>query len=168
MTALRLLCLFSSAGLRERSLFARREGTWATDIDQGRCEFVALVVDEDVSTLATSGLFAGATLVCRRPDLSPALARALRPAAASFARAAIPLEIVPAEAPVATLEWLTANAPELAALCRLDGEVNTCSPTWWRDRARCHLARGCDAGIRDAEPEDLASELREFVARRGW
>jgi hypothetical protein len=168
MTPLRLLCLFTSAALREGSLFANREGAWVTDIDQGRCEFVGLVVDEDVSTLATSGLFAGATLVCRRPDLSPALATALRPAAASFARAAVPLEIVPAEAPVAALEWLSAHAPELAALCRLDGEVSTRSPSWWRDRARRHLARGGEAGVPDPEPEDLQPELREFVARRGW
>ncbi len=168
MTPLRLLCLFSSAGLREGSLFAGREGAWVTDIDQGRCEFVGLVVDEDVSTLATSGLFAGATLVCRRPDLSPALAAALRPAAASFARARVPLELVPAEAPVATLEWLASHAPELAPLCRLDGEVNAASPTWWRDRARRHLARGRDGSVPDSAPEDLNAELREFVARRGW
>lgn len=168
MTPLRLLCLFSSAGLRDGSLFAGRDGAWATDIDQGRCEFVGLVVDEDVSTLATSGLFAGATLVCRRTDLSPALAGALRPALSSFARSAVPLEVVPVEAPVATLEWLAAHAPDLAGLCRLDGEVNTASPSWWRARARRHLARGSGAGPAAVEPEDLDAELRAFVTRRGW
>jgi hypothetical protein len=168
MSPHRLLCLFSSAALREGSLFAGRDGAWVTDIDQGRCEFLGLVVDEDVSTLATSGLFAGATLVCQPSDLTPALAAALRPAAASFARAAVPLELVPAEAPVAALEWFAAHAPELAPLCRLDGEVNTASPTWWRDRARRHLARGAASGAPDPEPEDLHAELQEFVARRGW
>jgi len=168
MTPLRLLCLFSSAGLREGSLFAGRESAWITDIDQGRCEFVGLVLDEDVATLATSGLFAGATLVCRQADLTPALVAALRPAATRFAHAAVPLEIVPAEAPVAALDWLASHAPELASLCRLDGEVSTASPTWWRDRARRHLSRGGEPGVSGPEPEDLHAQLREFVVRRGW
>ncbi len=166
MSPLRLLCLFSSAALRDASLFAGHEGTWATEIDQGPCQFVGLVVDEDVSTLASSGLFAAATLVCRERDLTPALAAVLRPAAAGFTRAAVPLEIVPAEGPVGTLAWLGAHAPELARLCRVDGEVRTGSPSWWRDRARQHLALA--AGPREAEPEDLADELRAFVSRRGW
>ncbi len=168
MTPIRLLCLFSSPALRDRSLFASREAAWSTDIDEGRCEFVGLVVDEDVATLATSGLFAAATLVCRRPDLSPRFAALVRPAARGFANAAVPLELVPAEGPVATLEWLAAHAPELAGLCRLDGEVRTDSPSWWRDRARRHLARAQVADGPRPEPEDLGVELREFVARRGW
>lgn len=166
MSPLRLLCLFSSGALREASLFAGHDGTWSTEIDQGPCQFVGLVVDEDVSTLASSGLFAAATLVCRQADLSPALAAVLRPAAAGFARTAVPLEIVPVEGPVGTLAWLGAHAPELARLCRVDGEVRTGSPSWWRDRARRHLAVA--AGSLEAEAEDLAAELRAFVARRGW
>ena len=165
---LRLLCLFSSAALRERSLFAGRDAAWGTDIDQGRCELVGLVVDEDMSTLATSGLFAAVTLVCRQPDLSPRFAAAVRPAARRFASAATPLEVVPAEAPVATLEWLAAHAPELTSLCRLDGEVKTDSPSWWRDRARGHLARAHPRDGLRPEPEDLGAELRDFLARRGW
>lgn len=168
MNPLRILCLFSSAALREASLLAGAEGTWATDIDQGPCQFVGLVVDEDVSTLAVSGLFAAATLVCRQADLSPALAAVLQPAAAGFARAAVPLEIVPAEGPVATLAWFGAHAPELAALCRVDGEVRTGSPSWWRDRARRHLGQAAGQGAPAPEPEDLAEELRAFVERRGW
>ena len=170
MTPLRLLCLFSSAALRDASLLARHDGSWATDIDQGRCEFVALAVDEDVCTLATSGLFAAATLVCRPADLTPAFAALIRPAAVAFARAGVALEVVPTDGPVTTLEWLAAHAPELAPRCRLDGEVRTGSPSWWRDRARRHLARSAAdaAADRGCAPEDLSPDLREFVVRRGW
>lgn len=168
MIALRVLCLFSSAALRDASLFADREGSWATDIDQGRCEFVALVVDGDAPTLATSGLFAAATLLCRPADLSPAFAAAVRPTATGFARARVPLEIVPAEGPVATLAWLGLHAPELAARCRLDGEVRAASPSWWRERARRHLAGASTDAASLPEPTDLESELRAFVAGRGW
>ncbi len=171
MSSFRLLCLFSSAPLRDASFLGRQEGAgWSTEIDQGRCELVALLVDRDMPTLATSGLFAAATLVCRREDLSPDLGAALQAGAASFARSGLSLELVPAEGPVSVIGWLTAHAPELVPLCRPDGEVRTDSPTWWRDRARRHLsqANGSTAKLSAPEPEDLSPELREFLSKRGW
>jgi hypothetical protein len=166
-SVLRVLCLFSSAHLRGASFFAAREGGWATEIDAGRCEFVPLVVDAEMPTLATSGLFAAASVLCHPADLAEPLLDAMRAGAASFARAGVPLELVPAEAPVSVIEWLGAHAPELVPLCQPDGEVRPTSPTWWRERARRHLQRGT-AEPRAAVPEDLRGELREFVARRGW
>ena len=166
MSSLRVLCLFSSAALREGSFFAGRDGHWATDIDQGRCEFVPLVVDGELATLATSGLFAAATLLCRPADLTPALAGTLRAGAAAFDRAAVPLELVAATGPVSLIAWLAEHAPELVGRCRADGEVRPDSPSWWRDRARLHLAGAAPAAAADSE--DLGAELQAFVARRGW
>ncbi len=166
MSELRVLCLFSSEALRARSFFGLRETGWSTDIDQGRCEFVALVVEPEMPALATSGLFAAATLVCRREDLSPALASTVGAGAARFAQASVPFEIVPADGPVSMIGWLQTHAPELAVLCRADGEVRIDSPSWWRERARRHLAPA--RRTLPSAAEDLGAELREFVSRRGW
>lgn len=167
MTSPRVLCLFSSPALRAASFFARREEHWATDLDQGACEFVPLVADDEMPALAASGLFTAATLLCRPIDLGPRLAAALRASADAFSRAGLPLELVPAEAPVTVLAWVAEHVPSLVAACRTDGEVRPDSPSWWRDRARGHLARRPGAEPAPA-PEDLGAELREFVARRGW
>jgi hypothetical protein len=168
MTALRFLCLFSSVHLRHASFFSRQEGHWRSEIDQGECEFVPIVVDAELAALAASRLFAAATLLCHPVDLAPALAPVLRGGAASFAAAGVPFEVVAADAPVTVLAWLSEHAPELVPCCRADGEVRPESPSWWRERARRHLAAG-GAAAGAAEPgEDLAAELRAFVARRGW
>jgi hypothetical protein len=141
MSVIRVLCLFSSAPLRAASFFARREAAWATETEHGRFEFVPLVVDGEMETLATSGLFAAATLLCRRADLSPSVVETMRAGALSFARAAVPLELVPAEGRASVVDWLASKAPELALLCAADGEVRTESPSWWEDRARRQLSR---------------------------
>jgi len=167
MSPVRVLCLFSSPALREASFFAAREGHWDTEIDQGRCELVPLVVDDDLGTLATSGLFAAATLLCRPADLGPGVAPRLRSGALAFTRARVPLEVVPAEGPVSVIAWLVEHAPELVARCRSDGEVRPESPSWWRDRVRRHLSVDVLPAPAAAE-EDLSDQLRAFVRQRGW
>lgn len=176
---MRLLCLFSSADLSRASYVGREAAHWVTDIDQGRCEFVPVVLDAEAAALAVSGLFAGAVVVCAPADLGPALAGALRALAPALARAGLRHELVPAEAPVSVLGWLQAEVPALVGACRVDGEVRLASPSWWRDRARRQLAAPAEPsdalldGIEvqveaEAEAEDLRSELAAFVARRGW
>jgi hypothetical protein len=167
MSPIRVLCLFTSPELREASFFAAREGHWVTDIDQGRCELVPLVLDGDAATLATSGLFAAATLLCRPADLGPGVAPRLRSGALAFGRARIPFEVVAAEGPVSVIAWLAENAPELVARCQADGEVRPESPSWWRERVRRHLAAGESVAPAVAE-EDLGAQLADFVRRRGW
>lgn len=169
MSPLRVLCLFSSAALRDASFFARHVARhWVTDIDQGPCEFVPLVIDDEMAALASSRLFAAATVLCRPADLDPALTAALRAGADAFAAAGLPLEVVAAEGPVRVLAWLAEHAPGLVACCRADGEVRPESPSWWRDRAKGHLARQAEGAAATPAPEDLATELRAFVSRRGW
>lgn len=169
--SLRVLCLFSSAELARHSLLGGDGVHWTTELDQGPCEFVPLVVDGESAALAASGLFGGATVLCRPADLCPALADALRGAAEAFEQARIPLELVAIESPVTVLAWLAEQAPALTAACRQDGEVRLRSPSWWRERARRHLAAPADPAAVPAggvEPEDLAAELAAFVAKRGW
>jgi hypothetical protein len=166
MSALRILCLFSSADLRDGSFFGKQAGHWETDIEQGRCEFVPLVFDDDAPALATCGLFAAATLLCRQEDLGPTLVVPLRAAAAAFARACLPFELVAADSPVALVGWMARQAPGLVDQCHADGEVKPDSPSWWRDRARRHLG-----GRPSASPvaiEDLAADLASFRKQRGW
>ncbi|HET9551629.1 MAG TPA: hypothetical protein VFP50_01550 [Anaeromyxobacteraceae bacterium] len=170
MTTPRLLCLFSSARLAEGSHVGRQAGHWTTDLDQGPCEFVPLVVDAEAGALAASGLFSAAVLVCDPADLGPALAASLAAAGHAFAAAGLPHEVVPAAAPVSVLGWLAREAPALVPACHADGEVRLASPSWWRDRARRHLAAAAPAAsaAAAAEAEDLTAELAAFVARRGW
>jgi hypothetical protein len=174
---MRLLCLFSSADLSRASYVGREASHWSTEIDQGRCEFVPLVVDAEAGALAVSGLFAAAVVVCTPTDLTPALAATLKALAAAFAKAGLRHELVPAEAPVSVLAWLHREVPPLVDVCHADGEVRLASPSWWRDRARRHLAPPAPAAASataeltaaiEAETEDLTAELAAFVARRGW
>lgn len=164
----RFLCLFSSDAVRGATLFAGREGHWRTDIDAGACEFVPLVADAEAGALAASGLFAGATLLCRAGDLDAALAAALQAAADGFRRQGRPFEVVASDGPVALLARLAELAPGLVACCHQDGEVRPESPSWWRERARRLLAAaaGASQAAEEGEAADLAAELRAFVARR--
>jgi hypothetical protein len=170
MSDLRLLCLFSSPRLAGSSWVGQQAGHWASDLDQGRCEFVPLALDGEAAALAVSGLFSAAVVVCDPADLGPALAAALGELAAAFASARLRHELVPCGSPVSVLGWLAREVPALVPVCRADGEVRLGSPSWWRDRARRHLA--APAAAAPAEPpaggEDLAAELSAFVARRGW
>ena len=172
---MRLLCLFSSPALCRASHVGRDASHWITEIDQGRCEFVHLVLDDEAGALAVSGLFAAAVVVCDPADLSPTLASSLRALATDFGRAGLRHELVPAEAPVSVLGWLQGEVPALVPVCHADGEVRLASPSWWRDRARRHLAPAGPATPAAslqpeaaAEAEDLRAELAAFVARRGW
>ena len=169
----RLLCLFSSSGLAAGSFLGRQAGHWRTEVDQGQVELVPLVVDADAPSLAVSGLFAAAVVVCAPEDLGAPLAAALSGAAGSFAAARLPCQLVPAAAPVSVLAWLAREAPALLPAWCADAEVRLASPTWWRDRARRLLAQGAAAvappgAAEAAEAEDLGDELAAFVARRGW
>jgi hypothetical protein len=167
IVAHRFLCLFSSDEVRRASFFGGRDGHWLTEIDAGACEFVPLLLDAEVAALGTSGLFAGATLLCRAGDLDPSLAVAVGEAAAGFQSAGRGFELVAAEAPVALLARLAELAPSLVARCHQDGEVRPESPSWWRDRARRHLAGRAGAGeAPGTEEADAEAELRAFVARR--
>lgn len=163
----RFLRLFSSREVERASLFGERAGHWVTDIDAGACEFVPLRLDGEAAALAASGLFAGATLLCRAEDLDAPAAAAVRAAAAGFRAAGLGFELVAAEAPVALLARLAALEPGLVGLCHQDGEVRPESPSWWRGRARLHLAAGRGAeGGGGAEEADAEAELRAFVAKR--
>lgn len=163
-----MLCLFSSPPLRDASWFGPQGRHWTTDLDTGPCEFVPLVVDEEVAALAESGLFTAATLLCRPEDLHPGFGLLARGCAEAFARARLPLELVAETAPVTLLAWLSENAPGLVGAVRTDGEVRPDSASWWRERLRRHLAREPRPADEEAAPEDLGAQLREFVARRGW
>jgi hypothetical protein len=166
---LRILCLFSSEEVRRASFFAGRTGHWVTDIDAGACEFVPLLVDAEVAALAASGLFAGATLLCRAGDLDASRAAAVCDAAAGFQGTRRTFEVVASEGPVALLARLAELAPALVPLCHQDGEVRPESPSWWRERARRHLAgaSGPAHGAAAEESEGAAeADLRAFLARR--
>lgn len=166
MSALRILCLFSSAAVRDTSFFGRHAGHWESDIEQGRCEFVPLVLDEESPALATCGLFAAATLLCRAGDLGPPLVPPLQATAKAFARARLPFELVAEASPLELVAWIARHDPPLVDQCRADGEVRPDSPSWWRDRARRHLARPPLPS--QVAVEDLSGDLAEFRRQRGW
>jgi hypothetical protein len=166
MSTLRILCLFSSSAVRDTSFFGRQTGHWESDIEQGCCEFVPLVLDQEAPALATCGLFAAATLLCRQEDLGPPLVTPLQATAQAFARARIPFELVAEASPLALVAWVARHAPPLVEQCRADGEVRPDSPSWWRDRARHHLAR--PALPSQVAVEDLADDLAQFRRQRGW
>jgi hypothetical protein len=163
---LRVLCLFSSPELEARSFFGPLHGNWASDIEQGRCEFVPLVLDAEVATLASSGLFAAVSLIVQPSDLGAERAGLLRRGAAAFAAAGIPCEVIAVDSPVELLSWMSSAAPELARLCRQDGETRIDSPSWWRGRARRHLAREADPQSLAPDEGDEGEALRSFMSRR--
>lgn len=163
----RFLCLFSSDEVLRASFFGGRAGHWITDLDAGACEFVPLRLDGEAAALAASGLFAGATLLCRAADLDAPAAGAVRAVAEGFRAGGLGFELVATEAPVALVARLAELEPGLVGLCHQDGEVRPESPSWWRERARRHLAAGSGAdGGGGVEEADAEAELRAFVARR--
>lgn len=165
---MRLLCLFSSEGLMKESFVGRQATQWSSDIDQGRCEFVPLVIDAEADALAVCRLYSSAVMVCGPGDLGPGLAALLNAAVPAFASEGLRLELIPSEAPVTVLAWLAREVPSQAGACHAGGEVRLDSPSWWRDQARRHFSQSGEASGTAAEPEDLTDELRAFMANRGW
>ncbi len=162
----RFLCLFSSEDLRAASFFARLDGHWISDIEQGRCEFVPLVLDAESSALAASGLFAAATFLVHPSDLDLERTSMLSQGAAAFDRMGTPFEVVAADAPVELLARLAGAAPELIHRCRHDGEIDFDSPSWWRQRARIHLAGLTAVAASEEGDEPDTQALRAFLAQR--
>jgi hypothetical protein len=168
MSPLRLLCLFSSAEARDASFFGAHApaGLWHSDLEQGRCEFVSLVLDHQAPGLADQGGFGAATVLCRQADLGPPLLAPLQQSAERFAQAGRPFELVAESSPVSLMAWIARHAPALLEQCRADGEVRPESPSWWRERARLHLARS--VASTPIAVEDLAEDLARFRRQRGW
>jgi hypothetical protein len=168
MSDMRLLCLFSSEGLMKESFVGRLAEHWSSDIDQGRCEFVPLVIDAEAEAMAVCRIFTSAVLVCGSRDLGPELAALLNAAGPAFAGEGLRLELIPAEAPVTVLAWLAREVPSQVRACHAGGEVRLDSPSWWRDQARRHFSQPGATLAEEAEPEDLTDELRAFISNRGW